>query len=129
MSAAISRELAPLARAAEDADVTPSKDTAALLERLLQTIQASAQSALRALVDSDERAAQSVVAKRSAILDLTADLQRQQAARLAQDDPDRLVKHRVQVEIVDKLRRIYSVAEHMALSVLPRSVLVGELSS
>ena len=64
-----------------------------------------------------------------AIFDLTADLQRRQAARLTQDDPDRLIKHRLQLEIVDKLRRIHGVAEHMALSVLPRSILVGELSS
>ena len=51
-----------------------------------------------------------------------------QAARLAGDDPDLLLKHRVQFEVLDKLRRIYSVAEHMAISVLPRSALVGELS-
>mgnify|MGYP003484212667 FL=1 len=100
-----------------------------MLQELLRTIQETAQAALRGLVDSDEGAAQSVVAKRGAILDLTADLQRRQAARLTQDDPDRLIKHRLQLEIVDKLRRIHGVAEHMALSVLPRSVLVGELSS
>jgi len=70
-----------------------------------------------------------VVAKRIAILDLSADLQRQQAARLAQDDPNCLLKHRVQLELLDKLRRIYSVSEHMAISVLPRSVLAGEIYS
>jgi two-component system NtrC family sensor kinase len=48
--------------------------------------------------------------------------------KLAQDDPNRLLKHRVQFEMIDKLRRIYSVAEHMAISVLPRSVLAGELN-
>ena len=129
MSTAIGRELAPLARALKEADVTPSTDAAALLERLLQATQESAQSGLRALVESDQQAAQSVVAKRGAILDLTADLQRLQASRLAQDDPQRLVKHRLQLEIVDRLRRIHGVAEDMALSVLPRSVLVAELSS
>lgn len=56
-------------------------------------------------------------------------LRRQQAARLAKDDPDRLLKHRVKLEILDKLRRVYSVAEHMAISVLPRGVLAGELSA
>ncbi len=129
MSTAIGRELAPLARALKEADVTPSTDAAALLERLLQATHESAQSGLRALVDSDQQAAQSVVAKRGAILDLTADLQRVQASRLAQDDPQRLIKHRLQLEIVDRLRRIHGVAEDMALSVLPRSVLVAELSS
>ena len=129
MSTAIGRELAPLVRALQDADITPSKDIAALLQRLLQTIQETARSGLRALVDSDEPAAQSVIAKRGAILDLTADLQRLQASRLAQDDPKRLLKHRLQLEIVDRLRRIHGLAEDMALSVLPRSVLVGELAA
>ena len=129
MSTAIGRELAPLVRALKDADITPSTDTAALLQDLLQTIQQTARSGLRALVESDEHAAQSVVAKRGAILDLTADLQRLQASRLAQDDPKRLIKHRLQLEIVDRLRRIHGVAEDMALSVLPRSVLVAELAS
>jgi phosphate:Na+ symporter len=128
MSAAIGRELAPLAQTLKQADITPSEETTALLERLFQAIQESAHSALRALLESDERAAQAVVSSRDAILALTSELHRTQAARLAGDDPDRLLKHRVQVEILDKLRRVYSVAEHMALSVLPRSALVGELS-
>ena len=128
LGAAISRELAPLARTLKEADITPSQETAELLKHLFKRIQESAHAALRALVERDERAAQTVVANREAILELTAELHRQQAARLIQDDPDRLLKHRVQIEILDKLRRIYSVAEDMALSVLPRSVLVGELS-
>jgi phosphate:Na+ symporter len=128
LSAAISRELAPLAQTLKGADITPSKETYALLERLFEMIQDSAHGALRALVMEDERAAQTVVANRDAILELTTELHRQQAARLTRDDPDRLLKHRVQLEILDRLRRIYSIAEHMAISVLPRSALVGELS-
>ncbi len=128
MSAAISRDLAPLARSLKEANVTASNETADLLERLFQTIQESAHCALLALVEGDERAAQTVVANRDAIIELTAEFHRRQSARLALDDPDRLLKHRVQFEVLDKLRRIYSVAEHMAISVLPRSVLAGELS-
>jgi phosphate:Na+ symporter len=128
LSAAISRELAPLAQTLKEADITPSKETVALLERLFETIQESAHSALRALVTADERAAQTVVASRDLILELTSELHRLQAARLTRDDPDRLFKHRVQLEILDRLRRIYSIAERMAISVLPRSALVGELS-
>jgi phosphate:Na+ symporter len=128
MSAAISRDLAPLARSLKEANVTHSGETTELLERLFQTIQDSAYSALVALVKGDERAAQAAVAKRDAILELSSELLRLQSARLAQDDPDRLLKHRLQFEVLDKLLRIYSVAEYMAISVLPRSVLVGELS-
>jgi phosphate:Na+ symporter len=128
LSAAISRDLTPLAHTLKEANIAASQETFALLERLFQAVQESAHSALQALVSGDERAAQAVVARRDEILELTADLHRQQAARLAQDDPDRLLKHRVQLEMIDKLRRIYSVAEHMAISVLPRSALVGALS-
>ncbi|HET9700315.1 MAG TPA: Na/Pi cotransporter family protein [Burkholderiales bacterium] len=128
LSAAISHELVPLARTLHEANITPSKETAALLERLLQTIQESAHSALRALVTGDERAAQAVVVNRETITELTSDLHRQQAARLAEDDPDRLLKHRVQLDMLYRLRRIYSVAEHMAMSVLPRSARVGALA-
>ena len=52
-----------------------------------------------------------------------------QAKRLTEDDPDRLLKHRVQVDLLDKLNRFFILAEHMAISVLPRSVLAGELSN
>jgi phosphate:Na+ symporter len=128
MSAAVSRELAPLSRTIEEADIRPSPETTELLGRLFQSIEESAHAALRALVEGDERAAQTVVANRDVILELSSALYRQQSARLAQDDPSRLLKHRVQLEMLDKLRRIYSVAEHMAISVLPRGVLAGELS-
>ena len=129
MSAAISHELAPLALTLKEANTTPSRETTELLERLFQTIQASAHSALRALVEQDEQAAQAVVASRDAILGLTSEFHRQQAVRLAGDDPGRLLKLRVQLELLDRMRRLYSVAEHMAISVLPRSVLAGELSA
>ena len=128
MSVAISRELAPLAEALRESGVTPSEETTVLLTRVFETIREASQSALKALVDRDERAAQSVVANRDAVWKVTAELHRQQAARLAQDDPERLLKHRLQVEILDKLQRVYSIAEHMAISVLPRGVLAGELS-
>jgi phosphate:Na+ symporter len=129
LAGAISRDLAPLALALVEAEITPSKETAELLDRLLQAIVDAAQSALHAVVEWDQQAAQTVLARRGSILTLSADLQKQQALRLAQDDPSRLAKHRVQVEILDQLRRVYSVSEHMALSVLPRSVLAGELYS
>jgi phosphate:Na+ symporter len=127
MSAAISRDLAPLAQSLKDADLAPSSETAELMNRLFQAVQQSARAALQALVKRDELAAQSVVGQRDAVRQFAAELHRQQSARLAQDDPNRLLKHRVQFEMVDRLRRIYSVAEHMAISVLPRSVLASEL--
>jgi hypothetical protein len=47
LSTAIGRARAPRVRVLKDADITPSKDTAALLQRLLQTIQQTARSSTR----------------------------------------------------------------------------------
>ena len=129
LSAAISRDLIPLARAVQEANVNPSPETTELLERLFQKVQESAHGALLALVNNDEREAQRVLANRAAVLEMATELNRLQSAKLAQDDPDRLLKHRVQLDILDKLRRIYSLAENMAIAALPRGALAGELSS
>ena len=129
MSIAISRELAPLAEVLRESKITPSDETRDLLSQLFETIRDASQSALRAVVDRDERAAQDVVVRRDVVWKLIKALHRQQAARLAQDDPERLRKHRVQIDILDKLKRVYSIAEHMAISILPRGVLAGERST
>jgi len=128
MSATISHDLAPLIQSLKDTGLAPSSETAEAVHRLFQTVQQSARSALLALVERDEQAAQSVVGQRGTVLQFATELHRLQSAHLAQDDPNRLLKHRVQFEMIDRLRRIYSVAEHMAISVLPRGVLAGELS-
>jgi phosphate:Na+ symporter len=129
MSAAISRELAPLVQALNAAGMAPLEETRELFGDLPQTVLETARSALKALVEQDEQAAQRVVATRLAVLDRTADILKRQSAGLAEDDPNRLTKHRMQLEILDRLRRLNSVSEHMAVTVLPRSVLAGELYS
>jgi Na+/phosphate symporter len=129
ISTVIGRELAPISDAFRDKGVTVSEATGALLVQLYAATREAARAGLRAIVDKDERAAQDVVARRDKLWALGNTLLQQQAARLAKDDPQRLLKHRVQVDLLDKMRRIYGVAEHMAISVLPRGVLAGELAA
>ncbi len=129
ISAVIGRELAPISEAFREADFTVSEATGALFEQLYAATREAAQAGLRAIVEKNERAAQEVVARQSEIWKLGNELLQQQAARLAQDDPQRLLKHRLQVDVLDKLRRIYGVAERMAISILPRGVLAGELAA
>jgi phosphate:Na+ symporter len=125
LSEAIGRELSPLAEAITP-ELTPSPETRDLFIRYVDIMGDAARAGLRALVEMNERAAQDVLALRDEILDVGRDLIRLQAARLAEDDPERLRKHRLQVDVLEKLRRIYGVAEHMAVSVLPRGVLAAE---
>ncbi len=128
MSGAIGRELAPLAETFRQASLTPSEDTRTRLRQLREAMDEAARSALLALVEMDERAAQRVVANHAKFRTLGAELSRLQAERLAEDDPERLLKHRMQIDVLDKLRRVYRCAEHMAISVLPRGALAGEIS-
>jgi phosphate:Na+ symporter len=129
ISAVISHELMPLAGVFRDKDITASEATGALLEKLYAATREAARAGLCAIVDKNERAAQDVVARHDEVWTLGNKLLQQQAARLAKDDPQRLLKHRVQVDLLDKMRRIYGVAERMAISVLPRGVLAGELAA
>jgi phosphate:Na+ symporter len=129
ISAAIGRELAPLSETFRDESITASEATGALLKQLYAATQEAARAGLRAIVEKNERAAQDVVARRDELWKLGNELLQQQAARLAQDDPQRLLKHRLQVDLLDKMRRIYGIAERMAISVLPRGVLAGELAA
>lgn len=128
ISAVIGRELAPLGEVFRDEGVTTSEATGALFEQLYAATQEAARAGLRAIVEKNERAAQDVVARREELWKLGNELLQQQAGRLAQDDPQRLLKHRLQVDVLDKMRRIYGVAERMAISMLPRGVLAGELA-
>ncbi|MBW2408854.1 MAG: hypothetical protein JRF72_03575, partial [Deltaproteobacteria bacterium] len=129
ISAAVGRELASLGETFRDESLTASETTGTLLEQLYNESRDAARAGLRAIVENDERSAQDVVARRNELWKLGNELLQQQAERLALDDPQRLLKHRLQVDLLDRLRRIYSVAERMAISVLPRGVLVGEMTA
>ena len=129
ISSVIARELAPLSDAFRGKSITVSEATGALLAKIYEATREAARAGLKAIVDKDERSAQDVVARRGEFWKLGNELLQQQAARLAQDDPERLLKHRVQVDLLDKMRRIYGVAERMAIAVLPRSIPAGELAA
>ena len=128
LSTTISQELGPLARAIGDSGFTVSEATGDMLRELYVSVKEMADKALTAIVDLDERVAQEVIAQRGAKRDLGLQLLSQQAQRLAMDDPDRLRKHRFAVDMLDKLRRMASASEHLAMTVLPSSVIAGELA-
>jgi phosphate:Na+ symporter len=129
ISAAVGREMAPIGETFRKENLVASETTGDLLKRLYGVSQEAAGSGIRALVEKDEQAARDVIARRDAFWKLGNELLQQQATRLAEDDPRRLMKHRLQVDLLDKMRRIYGVAERMAISVLPRGVLAAEVAA
>lgn len=122
----VSRELVPVGQAFMAHGFRPSESTGELLDQAYRSACNAVTAAFRAVIDEDRRAAQDVLVQRDAFWRLGEQVLRRQAERLALDDPDRLLKHRLQTDVIDKLRRIYMLAEHLAIAVLPENVVAGE---
>ncbi len=128
LSSTISQELGPLARTTGGPDPMVSETTGEMLRELYMIVKEVSQKALTAIVENNERLAQDVMTQREEGRELGAKLLSQQAERLAQDDPERLNKHRTAVDLLNILQRISSASEHLALMVLPPPVIAGELA-
>ncbi len=122
----IARELVPVGQAFLEHGIKASDTTGEMLDQAYQTVCRAVDAALRAVVEEDQRAAQDVLVHRDEFWRLSEQVMRRQAARLALDDPNRLLKHRLQTDILDKLRRVYMLAEHLAATVLPDAVVARE---
>ncbi|MEZ5862300.1 MAG: Na/Pi cotransporter family protein [Geminicoccaceae bacterium] len=122
----VARELVPVGQAFLAHGVRASEGTGELLDQAYRAACEAVDAAVRAVVDEDQRAAQDVLVHRESFWRLGEQVLRRQAERLALDDPDRLLKHRLQTDVIDKLRRIYMLAEHLAAAVLPENVVAGE---
>ena len=126
LSGVLGHELVGVVEGFHGAEVNLGDTTRGLVDQLYDVTAEVARSALEALVEQDERVARQVLARRQELWQLGAQLLQNQAERLARDDPQRLLKHRLQVDVLDKLRRIQSLSEHMSLSVLPRDAVLDE---
>jgi phosphate:Na+ symporter len=122
----IARELVPVGQAFLEHRIMASETTGEMLDQAYRMVCGAVDAAFRAVVDQDQRAAQDVLVQRDDFWRLSEQVLRRQAERLALDDPDRLLKHRLQTDILDKLRRLYMLAEHLAIAVLPENVVAGE---
>lgn len=125
----IARELVPVGQAFLQHGIKASDTTSEMLDNAYQTVSSAVDAAFRAVVEEDQRAAQDVLAHREEFWRLSEQVIRRQAERLALDDPDRLLKHRLQIDVLDKLRRVYMLAEHLAATVLPDNVVAREFEA
>ena len=125
----IARELIPAGQAFLEHKITPSDVTGEMLDQAYLMVCRNVASAFEAVVQDDQRVAQDILVYKDEFWQLSKEVMRRQAHKLSLDDPNRLLKHRLQTEVIDKLRRIYILAEHLAATVLPSSVVTGELEA
>lgn len=120
----IETDLVDTGYAAIEQNLQPSETTRLILRQLFEATSRSVDLAVKAITEEDERAAQEVIAAKPEILQLVDAALKHQAARLSADAAERLAHHRIEISLIDKLKRVYSLARHIAKLSLPAPVLV-----
>jgi phosphate:Na+ symporter len=102
-----------------DRGVTISESTQEVLRKLHHAVATTSELALDAITEDDERAAQEVIAMKSDINRLTDAAAMHEIRRLVAEEPHRLEAYTIEVDIIEKLKRIYYFSKRMAKTVTP----------
>jgi phosphate:Na+ symporter len=99
--------------------VSISNASREVLTRLHEVVASTADLAALAVVDQDVDSAKDVVTMKSEINRLMTSAALHQARRLVAEEPNRLSAYTVEMDIIEKLKRVYYFAKRMAKTVLP----------
>jgi len=102
-----------------DLQVKISEQTRQMLRNLHGTVSISTELAIDAVMNSDEQAAQKVIAMKSDINRLMESAAIHESRRLVVEEPNRLAAYTMEIDIIEKLKRIYYFNKRMAKSVAP----------
>ena len=100
----------------------PSATTTAILAKLLREVTIAVTTAVRAVVDDDQHAAQEVIAMRRTVNDEVERAFHQQVNSLAKSDLQRLRVLQLEFEMTDRLKQIYSLSKRIARLYVAREV-------
>jgi phosphate:Na+ symporter len=99
--------------------VSISQATQAVLKKLHNAVMATVALAIDAVTENDRHAAQEIVSMKSDIARLTDSAAMHETRRLVAEEPNRLAAYTVEMDVIEKLKRIYYHAKRMAKDVLP----------
>ena len=99
--------------------VSISNATREILTRLHEVVASTATLATTAVVEQDQGSASEVIGMKSDINRLMTSAALHQARRLVAEEPNRLSAYTVEMDIIEKLKRIYYFAKRMAKTVMP----------
>jgi phosphate:Na+ symporter len=103
-------------------EISISETTRDVLTKLHEAVSNATSSAITAAVENDQRIAQDVIGIKSDINLLMDSAATHQAMRLVVDEPDRLAAYTLEMDIIEKLKRIYYFAKRIAKAVMPEEV-------
>jgi Na+/phosphate symporter len=98
-------------------DVRISEETQQVLGGLHSTIAGSVERALQSVAKNDVVAAQEVIAMKGEVQTEVELAEQHEAERLVADAPNRIAAYSVEMEVIEKLKRIYYFAKRMAKTV------------
>ena len=115
-------DLSVLGRRMIEQNMQPSETMLMILTTLYEWIYRALESAIKAVMDNDQLAAQEVVTMRSEVnQQVDAALQRQ-VSSLALSGQERIETLQMEFELTDKLKRIYTLTKRISRLILPPKV-------
>ncbi|MGD8619961.1 MAG: Na/Pi cotransporter family protein, partial [Gammaproteobacteria bacterium] len=99
--------------------VSISPKTREVLKQLHDVVSGAANGAIAAATENDQRQAQDVIAMKRDINRLMNSAATHEAMRLVADEPNRLAAYTIEIDIIEKLKRIYYFAKRVAKAVMP----------
>ena len=118
----IETDLVTLAHRASSLNTASGTETRTMLRELYETTLKSVQLAVQATRDNDQQVAESVLLLDPTIRQQSESLLSRKATRLPADDTDYLELVRLEMSLIDQLRRIYSLAKRIARVTLPPAI-------
>jgi phosphate:Na+ symporter len=102
-----------------DKDLSISKPTHKVFNGLHKEVSMSVAMALNSVMEKDPQAAEEVIAMKADIADQARDAELHQAQRLVAEEPNRLETYALEIDVIEKLRRIYYFAKRIAKAAQP----------
>ncbi len=102
-----------------DKGIKISKSTQKVLEEFHDAVAKSVSAAVQAVSQNNERAAETVTTMKREIQQIVDSTAGHLAERLVADEPNRIPTYSIEVDILEKLKRIYYFSKRMAKTVLP----------
>ena len=100
-------------------NITPSETATELLRQMYDPVERSLDAAVRAIRDADPTAAQEVLALRSDVNSRMERFIQHQAGRLSTGDPKRPTIFQIEMQVMDGLKRIYTLSKRIARVTMP----------
>ena len=122
ISARVRSDLIPVGRTLIETGLEVSETTKHTMETLYDSVCKSVRLAVEAIDEKDEAKALEVVQMKSTVKGLIKDALEFQQERIAPTDPDLVTRFRLEDEIIDAMKHIYTLSKRLANLLLPEIV-------